>query len=76
MKNFEIIPFAFNEESKNSPTEFEVFFQTTKAEYRYNLHVLREVIVYEKLSMRKVETNRTTDIFDREDGKISKSAHQ
>ena len=71
MKNFEIIPFAFNEKSKNSPTEFEVFFQTTKAEYRYNLHVLREVIVYEKLSMRKVETNRTTDIFDREDGKIS-----
>ena len=71
MKNLEIVPFAFDEESKNSPTEFEIFFQTTKAEYRYILHVLREKIVYESLSMRKVETNRTTDIFEREDGKIS-----
>ena len=71
MKNLEIVPFAFDEESKNSPTEFEIFFQTTKAEYRYILHVLRETIVYESLSMRKVETNRTTDIFEREDGKIS-----
>ena len=71
MKNLEIVPFAFDEESKNGPTEFEIFFQTTKAEYRYILHVLRETIVYESLSMRKVETNRTTDIFEREDGKIS-----
>ena len=71
MKNLEIVPFAFDEESKNSPTEFVIFFQTTKAEYRYILHVLRETIVYESLSMRKVETNRTTDIFEREDGKIS-----
>ena len=71
MKNLEIVPFAFDEASKNSPTEFEIFFQTTKAEYRYILHVLKEKIVYESLSMRKVETNRTTDIFEREDGKIS-----
>ena len=71
MKSFEIVPFAFDEESKNNPTEFEIFFQTTKAEYRYILHVLRETIVYESLSMRKVETNRTTEIFEREDGKIT-----
>ena len=71
MKSLEIVPFSFNEESKNSPTEFEIFFITAKAEYRYIIHVLREAIVYESLSMRKVETNRTTDIFEREDGKIS-----
>ncbi|MCR5737342.1 MAG: ATP-binding protein [Eubacterium sp.] len=71
MKNLEIVPFAFDVESKNSPTEFEIFFQTTKAEYRYILHVQRETIVYESLSMRKVETNRITDIFERQDGKIS-----
>ena len=71
MKNLEIVPFAFDVESKNSPTEFEIFFQTTKAEYRYILHVQRETIVYESLSMRKVETNRITDIFERQGGKIS-----
>lgn len=70
-KNSVIAPFKFNEESKNSPTEFEVFFLTEKAEYRYIIHVLGETIVYESLSMRKVETNRTTEIFEREDGKIS-----
>ena len=70
-KNLVIAPYKFNEESKNSPTEFEVFFLTEKAEYRYIIHVLGETIVYESLSMRKVETNRTTEIFEREDGKIS-----
>lgn len=71
VRNYEIVPFAFNEDSKNSPTEFEVFFMTEKAEYRYILHVLAEKILYESLSMRKVETNRTTEIFERENGKIS-----
>lgn len=71
MKNLVITPFAFDEKSENSLTEFEIFFHTNKAEYRYILHVIRETIVYESLSMRKVETNRTTDIFERKDGKIS-----
>ena len=71
MKSYEIVPFKFSEESKNSPTEFEVFFLTKKAEYRYIIHVLKEIIVYESLSMRKVETNRTSDIFERDNGKIS-----
>ncbi len=71
MKSYEIVPFKFNEESKNLPTEFEVFFLTGKAEYRYIIHVLKEIVVYESLSMRKVETNRTSDIFERENGKIS-----
>ena len=69
-KNLEITPFAFDAESKNTPTEFELFFWTSKAEYRYILHVLRETIIYESLSLRKVETNRTTDVFERENGSI------
>ena len=69
--NYEIVPFAFDEKSKNSPTEFEVYFLTDKAEYRYILHVKKEKIVYENLSMRKVETNRVTEIFERKDGQIS-----
>ncbi|WP_026653753.1 AAA family ATPase [Butyrivibrio proteoclasticus] len=70
VRNYELVPFAFDENSKNSPTEFEVFFLTEKAEYRYIIYVLGERIIYESLSMRKVETNRTTEIFEREDGKI------
>ncbi len=34
-KKLLIEPFAFSEEMKNEPTEFEVFFRTELAEYRY-----------------------------------------
>ena len=43
-KKLIIEPFAFAEETKNQPTEFEVFFRTEMAEYRYILHVKREKI--------------------------------
>ena len=32
-------PFAFSEESRKESTEFEVFFRTKLAEYRYILHI-------------------------------------
>ncbi len=41
-------PFALTEENRESPTEFELFFRTGIAEYRYILHVQKEVILYEK----------------------------
>jgi AAA15 family ATPase/GTPase len=66
----EIVPFAFSEDCKNAPTEFELFFRTSKAEYRYILHVMKEKIQYESLSMKKVDFSRVTDIFERDDGKI------
>ena len=66
-----IIPFAFDDNCKNNATEFEVFFMTERAEYRYRLNVIKDKIEYESLDMRKVETNRTTAIFERENGKIT-----
>ena len=69
-KNLEIVPFAFDEKCQSEPTEFEVFFQTEKAEYRYILHILADQVVYECLDMRKVETNRITAVFERENGSI------
>ena len=39
MKKFVIEPFAFDEETINEPTEFELFFRTALAEYRYELIV-------------------------------------
>lgn len=66
----EIVPFAFSVDCKNIPTEFELFFLTSKAEYRYILHVMKEKIQYESLSMKRVNISRVTDIFERDDGKI------
>ena len=64
-KKLLIEPFAFSEEMKNEPTEFEVFFRTELAEYRYILHVKREIVVYECLDRVKLETGRRSALFER-----------
>lgn len=64
-KKMIIEPFAFSEETKSEPTEFEIFFRTELAEYRYILHVKREVVVYERLDRVKMDTGRRSDLFER-----------
>ena len=64
-KKMIIEPFAFSEETKSEPTEFEIFFRTELAEYRYILHVKREVVVYERLDRVKKDTGRRSALFER-----------
>lgn len=59
-------PFAFSEKSKDEPTEFELFFRTVKAEYRYILHVKGDEIVYESLDRIKMDTGRRSALFRRD----------
>ena len=70
INGFQVKPFAFSAESKNAPTEFEVFFRTDIAEYRYILHIQSDVVVYEKLDRIKMETGRRSAIFERKADKI------
>ncbi len=65
-------PFLLDEVSKNSPTEFEVFFRTDNGQYQYQLSLLGDVVVTESLSYVKTpcKRRRTTLLFDRENGKI------
>lgn len=73
-KRIFVEPFAFSE-SKNEPTEFELFFRTDSAEYRYILHVKRDVVMYESLDRVKLETGRRSALFKRDDyGIILKGA--
>ncbi len=67
-----IEPFAFSEEAKNEPTEFEIFFRTEIAEYRYILHVKKDVVVYERLDRVKLDTGRRSALFERKKGIILK----
>lgn len=69
-KNVNVEPFAFEEEKKNAPTEFEIFFRTKLAEYRYILHVKREKVVYESLDRVKLDTNRRSGLFERVENSI------
>ena len=70
MKKSVIEPFAFDEETRNEPTEFELFFRTTSAEYRYELIAQKEVIEYEKLDRIKLETGRKSGLLERDKDEI------
>lgn len=70
-KKVVVEPFAFSEEYRTSPTEFEVFFRTDLAEYRYILHVKRDIVVYESLDRVKLETGRRSALFVRDEDGIS-----
>ena len=59
-------PFAFSERAKDEPTEFELFFRTEKAEYRYILHVKEDEVVYESLDRVKMDTGRRSALFRRD----------
>lgn len=62
-------PFAFSD-SKNEPTEFELFFRTESAEYRYVLRVKRDVVIYESLDRVKLETGRRSALYTRDDNGV------
>ena len=69
-KNVIIEPFKFTEENKNAPTEFEIFFRTKLAEYRYQLYVKKEKVVYESLDRVKLSTKRRSALFERDNNNI------
>ena len=69
-KNVNIEPFKFTEENKNAPTEFEIFFRTKLAEYRYQLYVKKEKVVYESLDRVKLSTKRRSALFERDNNNI------
>ena len=70
MKKLVIEPFVFDEGTKSEPTEFELFFRTAMAEYRYELTVKKEIIEYERLDCIKLETGRRSILFERDDNEI------
>lgn len=67
-------PFAFSEKTKKEPTEYEIFFRTAVAEYRYILHVKRDGIVYESLDRVKLDTGRRSALFERDEEIVLKGA--
>ena len=74
-KKLVIEPFTFSEKKKEEPTEFEVFFRTELAEYRYILNIKRDVVLYERLDRVKLDTSRRSALFERgEEGIILKGA--
>lgn len=63
-------PFKLSEDTLNCPTEFEIYFTTLDSEYRYNLHVKEEDVVFESLDRKKFSTNRISHLFERKNKEI------
>lgn len=63
-------PFAFSEETKKQSTEFELFFRTKIAEYRYILHVKQDIVMYESLDRIKLDTGRRSALFVRKENEV------
>lgn len=70
IKNIPVKPFLFSEKTKKAPTEFEIFFSTKIAEYRYILHVRDENVVYESLDRVRFETGRRSSLFERDEQNV------
>lgn len=68
-KRIIVEPFVFSK-CKDEPTEFELFFRTDAAEYRYILHVKRDIVLYESLDRVKIETGRRSALFTRDESGI------
>ena len=57
---YPVKPFMLSEEGINNPTEFEIFFRTRVAEYKYALHIQNGVVVNESLDRVK-EMERSSE---------------
>lgn len=66
VRKIPVKPFLFSEKTKIEPTEFELFFRTDIAEYRYILHIKEEDVVYERLDRVRFETARRSALFERD----------
>ncbi len=64
------LPYLLDDESRNEPTDFEVFFRVNGNEYRYNLSVLEEEIVRESLHWKTIGGKKTGAVFERNRSEI------
>ena len=63
-----IEPFAFKQEMRKEPTEFEMFFRTATYEYQYNVAIQNEKIAFESLYHKKITGRQYRKVFMREQG--------
>lgn len=55
-------PFRFDDQTCNEPTEFEIVFRTSSAQYQYELSILNDKIVEESLSYMKTPCQRRRNV--------------
>ena len=66
-----VMPYKFDDNSINEPTEFQIFFSTKSREYKYNLKVKDKTILEESLEKKEFNAKKSAKIFSRKKDKIS-----
>ena len=69
-RKISVEPFAFSEETRKEPTQFEVFFRTDAAEYRYILHMRQDFVMHDSLDRIKLDTGRRSALFVRNGSEV------
>lgn len=69
-RKISVEPFAFSEETRKEPTQFEVFFRTDAAEYCYILHMRQDFVMHESLYRIKLDTGRRSALFVRNGSEV------
>lgn len=72
-KKIVAFPFLFAEETMEMPTEFELFFQGSTAEYRYRFALKGDRILYEALSRKVFGTEEIEELYGRRKNQIWKN---
>lgn len=63
-------PFAFDNISKDNPTEFTIYFRKDENEYKYNVQVNNDFIIAESLYRRGMCAKKTAVIFERTENNV------
>ena len=66
----DIAPFAFSTETQEAPTEFEIFFRTHDAEYRYNINISKGNVVYENLTRLNIGSKKYQPLIGTENQRV------
>lgn len=64
------VPFKFDDNSSDKPSEFELYFRYENYEYHYKTEILGNYFLKEYLSRKRISSERYTNIFSRDDKEI------
>ena len=67
----QIMPFAFSEETLDAPTEYEMYFRTTSAEFVYRSKIHKRNVILEHLARKKIGGSKFMGLFHRDGHSIT-----
>ena len=71
LSSIQITPFAFSDETLKAPTEYEMYFRTTSAEFVYRITIYKRNVISEHMARKKIDGSKYMGLFHREGHRIT-----